>query len=128
MDDQNQNTTNDANQTIADQEKVIKDNLRTVLQVGLTIQMISVIIAFAVKKGKTDFLTKLNQLIVEMSKSLTEEEKKELQSDTNAMIEQKAEEMIKQMGESMSPEELEQAINDLKEIALQPANFSSENA
>jgi microsomal dipeptidase-like Zn-dependent dipeptidase len=94
-----------------------KENLKAVLQVGLTIQMVTVIVAFAIKTGKTDFLTKLNEIILEMSKSLTDEEKKELQQDTDSMIAQKADELVKNMGDTMSPEELESAINDLKEIA-----------
>lgn len=109
----NQNTQNDG----SDEKTIAKENLKAILQVGLTIQMVSVIVAFAIKKGKTDFLTKLNELILEMSKTLSDDEKKELQTDTDTMIAQKADEMIKNMGENMSPEELEQAISELKDIA-----------
>lgn len=116
MDDQN---TNDTTQPQNNDAKIAKENLKAILQVGLTIQMVSVIVAFAIKKGKTDFLTKLNELILEMSKTLSEDEKKELQTDTDTMIAQKADEMIKNMGENMSPEELEQAISELKDIAQQ---------
>lgn len=109
-----------------DQNKMAKENLKAVLQVGLTIQMISVVIAFAIKKGKTDFLTKLNQIILEMSNALTEEEKKELQEDTDTMIAQKADEMIKLMGENMSPEEIVQAISELKDIIVQQAGMANQ--
>lgn len=129
MDDSslNANTNLDIDQQSEnDQNKMAKENLKAVLQVGLTIQMISVVIAFAIKKGKTDFLTKLNQIILEMSNALTEEEKKELQEDTDTMIAQKADEMIKLMGENMSPEEIVQAISELKDIIVQQAGMANQ--
>ncbi len=78
--------------------------------------MISVIAAFAIKKGKEDFLKKLNDLLLEFNTSLSEAEKKELQEDTNRMIEIKAEELVTSLGEELSPEELDQVVDEMKNL------------
>lgn len=97
-----------------------KENLKAVLQVGLTVQMVSVIVAFAIKKGKEDFLKKLNTVLLEFNQGLSEEEKKELTEDTNRMIDTKAEELVESLGETLSPEELDEAINEMKQLAKEP--------
>ncbi len=110
----------DANGTVdqsTDEVKQARETLKAALQVGLTVQMVSVVCAFAIKKGKEDFLKKLNDLILELHGTLSEEEKKELQEDTNAMMEQKAEELVTSLGEELSPEELEQVVGEIKSLA-----------
>lgn len=96
---------------------VARENLKAVLQIGLTVQMVSVIVAFAIKKGKEDFLKKLNGLLLEFNGGLSVDEKKELQEDTNRMIETKAEELVESLGETLSEDELKQAVDEMKQIA-----------
>lgn len=112
MDDTNKTT-----QTSTDEVAQARETLKAALQVGLTVQMVSVVAAFAIKKGKEDFLKKLNSLILELNNSLTDDEKKELQSDTNAMMEQKAEELVTSLGQELSPEELDTVIQEIKDLA-----------
>jgi hypothetical protein len=100
-----------------DEVSQARETLKAALQVGLTVQMVSVVSTFAIKKGKEDFLKKLNDLILELHNSLNEEEKKELQEDTNAMMEQKAEELVTSLGEELSPEELDTVVKEIKDLA-----------
>lgn len=108
MDEQNQN--NQQNQD----EQMARENLKAVLQVGMTVQMVSVAVTFAIKKGKEDFLRKLNDLLKEMTESLSEEEKKELREDTDVMIQTKAQELVASLGKDLEGEELEKALEELK--------------
>jgi flagellin-specific chaperone FliS len=100
-----------------DEVSAARETLKAALQVGLTVQMVSVVATFAIKKGKEDFLKKLNDLILELHNSLSDEEKKELQDDTNAMMEQKAEELVTSLGEELSPEELDTVVKEIKDLA-----------
>jgi len=99
-----------------------RENLKAALQVGLTVQMISVVVTFAIKKGKEDFLKKLNDLVLELHSGLTDDEKKELQEDTNIMMDQKAEELVESLGEQLSPEELETVVKEIKDLAQSETN------
>ncbi len=118
-------TSVDANTTQDDtQLESAREDLQAVLQVGLTVQMVSVIVAFAIKKGKEDFLKKLNDLLLEFNQGLTEDEKKELSEDTNQMIETKAEDLVESLGEQLSEEELKAAIEEMKQIAQQPTTVA----
>lgn len=105
----------------ADEVSEARENLKAVLQVGLTVQMVSVVVAFAIKKGKEDFLKKLNDLILELNGTLSEEEKKELQENTNRMIEIKAEELVESLGVTLSEEELKYAVDEMKNLAQETA-------
>jgi hypothetical protein len=96
-----------------------REDLKAVLQIGLTVQMISVITTFAIKNGKEDFLKKLNELLLEFNTGLSDDEKKALQEDTNKMIETKSEELVESLGESLSEEELKSAVDEMKNIAQQ---------
>lgn len=118
MDNNNQNLpTSNQDSVSTSPANTERENLKAVLQVGLTIQMISVAIAFAMKKGKEDFLKKLNDLLLELNNGLSDEEKKELGEDTNRMIDQKAQELVTSLGEQLSEEELKAAIEEMKNIA-----------
>jgi hypothetical protein len=115
MDDKNTaQTTSTTDEVVA-----ARETLKAALQVGLTVQMVSVVATFAIKKGKEDFLKKLNELILELHNTLSEEEKKELKSDTDAMMEQKAEELVTSLGEELSPEELDAVVKEIKDLAQQ---------
>lgn len=94
-----------------------KKDLKAVLEVGITVQVVSTIITFCIKKGNTDFLTKLNELIAELNKTFTDEEKEELKRDTDAAIDQKAEEFLTELGAELSEEELDEVVSELKSIA-----------
>lgn len=100
-----------------DEVRDARETLKAALQIGLTVQMVSVVTAFAIKTGKEDFLKKLNDLILELHGTLDEEEKRQLQDDTNAMMEQKAEELVTSLGEDLSSEELEQVVGEIKNLA-----------
>lgn len=106
------------NQNTNDNFQDAKEKLKAVLQFGLTTSLISVMIAFAIRKQKMDFISNLNKIILEMQNSLTEEEKKELQNETDALISQKAEEMIKLVNENMDPEDVAYVISELKKDFL----------
>ena len=94
-----------------------KKDLKAVLEVGVTVQAISTIVAFCIKKGKTDFLTKLNGLIEELNKTLTDEEKEELRKDMDAAMDQKAEEFLTELGTELNEEELDKVVSELKTIS-----------
>jgi|SRR6185369_4981034 len=111
---------NDTNDNKQDNDVTqARETLKAALQVGLTVQMVSVVATFAIKKGKGDFLKKLNDLILELHNSLSDEEKNELKSDTDAMMEQKAEELVTSLGEELSPEELDTVVKEIKDLAQQ---------
>jgi hypothetical protein len=116
----NDNSVQDTSDSNSDESTKAREDLKAVLQVGLTVQMISVIAAFAIKKGKEDFLKKLNDLLLEFNTSLSEDEKKELKDDTDKMIETKAEELVESLGENLSEDELKTAIDEMKNLAQMP--------
>lgn len=119
--DDNSNTMNTPAQT-PDENKEARENLKAVLEVGIAVQTIGVTITYAMKKGKEDFLKKLNDLLVEFQNGLSEDEKKELGEDVNTMIDQKADELIKSLGEELTEEELEAAITEIKEATKEQAS------
>lgn len=95
-----------------------KEKLKLVLQFSLTLDLISVMIAFAIRKQKLGFVANLNKIILEMQNSLTEEERKELQKETDTLISQKAEEMVKLVNKNMDPEDIAYVISELKKDFL----------
>lgn len=99
-----------------------RENLKAVLEVGIAVQTIAVIVTFAIKKNKEEFLRKVNDLFVEFQKSLTEEEMKELGEDINMMIDQKAGEIAKSMGEELTEEELNAALTEIRKATEVQAN------
>lgn len=111
------NTQSDESSVTSQSTEQSREQLKAILQVGLTIQMISVVIAFAMKKGSEDFLRKLNDLLLEYNTHLSPEDKKELADDTNRMIDQKAQELVESLGEQLSPEDLQSVIDEMKHIA-----------
>lgn len=106
------------NQNTNDSFQDAKEKLKVVLQFSLTLDLISVMIAFAIRKQKLDFVANLNKIILEMQNSLTEEERKELQNETDTLISQKAEEMVKLVNKNMDPEDIAYVISELKKDFL----------
>jgi flagellin-specific chaperone FliS len=98
-----------------------KKNLKAVLEVGVTVQAISTIVAFCIRTGKTEFLTKLNKSIAELNKTLTDEEKQDLRKDMDAAMDQKAKEFLTELGAELSEEELDKIVSELKSLASNQA-------
>lgn len=92
-----------------------KANLKAILEIGLTIQTFGAILAFAVKRGKRDFLIELNKLTISLTKSLSEEEKTELRKDIETMLQQKAKEFLTVTGQEIGPDKLDEVVDILKE-------------
>ena len=102
-----------------DQQTSDTADLKSVLELGLTLQTILAIIAFGVKKNNEDFLKKLNSLLVEFQSSLTDDEKKELKADVDRMMDQKAEEFLTQVGLEAGEEGIDKAVEEVKKLATQ---------
>ena len=91
-----------------------KKNLLAVVELGLAMQSMGVVVGFAVKKNRQDFLQKLNELVKSFLDSLTDEEGKELGGELKAMMEQKAVEFLSGLRGKMSEEEVEKVVAELK--------------
>jgi hypothetical protein len=96
-----------------------QNNLKSVLELGLTLQTVLAIIAFGAKNGKEEFLKKLNDLLVEFQGSLNDDEKKELKADVDRMMDQKAEEFLTQVGLEAGEEGIDKAVEEIKKAAIQ---------
>ncbi len=100
-------------ETVPDGE-VTKDDLKKILQFGLTVQAMAAVWVFAVRKNKTDFVTEINAKMENFVNSLSEEEKQELDGDLKNMVEQKTEEFMSGLSQKLTPEQVEEVVKTLK--------------
>lgn len=91
--------------------------LKSITELGLFIQTINVLIIFCLKHDKKEILEKLKDLLLAFNESLSEEEKKEYQEDVEKMIKEKADRLADELVSSLTPEEADQVIGQLKTIA-----------
>lgn len=96
---------------LADQE--LKD-LKNLLEIGLAVESLSVIMAFCLKKEKTDTINKIKKLVTEFQESLTEPEKKELAEDMESMMRAKTEQIFSNLESTLTPEELNELLTSLQ--------------
>jgi DNA-binding MarR family transcriptional regulator len=96
-----------------------KEKLKAVINIGISMQLISTVIAFAAKNNKTDFLEKLNELIKSFVEGLSDEEKKKLQEDINLMLESKAGEFANELGKKLDPQQKNEAVKTLQSLYKQ---------
>ncbi|MBN1263139.1 MAG: hypothetical protein JW991_02160 [Candidatus Pacebacteria bacterium] len=89
---------------------------RDILDFGLTLQTISVVIAFAAEKNKTDFLRGLKELIASFHQVLNDKEKKELAGRLDEMMKTKADEFLTELEENCQPDEVNQIVDELKKV------------
>jgi hypothetical protein len=89
------------------------EELKGVLGLGFSYQVISAVIGFAMRKNKTDFIEKLGVLMKDFQDSLSEEEKKELQEDISITLDKKSDEILDEMQEKMSDEEIDKVLGSL---------------
>ena len=97
-----------------------REDLKAVLEVGLTVTTIGTIVSYWIKKEKNVFLQKLNELIAEFNKTLNDVERRELRDDLDRAIDRKAEELLTELGAELSEEELDQVVSELKLLSQSP--------
>ena len=97
-----------------------REDLKAVLEVGLTVTTIGTIVSYWIKKEKNVFLQKLNELIAEFNKTLNDVERRELRDDLDRAIDRKAEELLTELGAELSEEELDQVVSELKILSQSP--------
>ncbi len=91
-----------------------KQASQAILEVGTRIQVLSVIVGFAIKSQKREFLEELNALVEKFTTELTQEEISELKQDVEEMFKLKGEELAVALGENMEPEEVKRTLEELK--------------
>jgi len=96
------------------EETKAKEELRSVLRAGVVVQTISAIVTFALQYGKSDFLKKLNELLLDFQKNLPEDEKSKLKEMVKTAISERSAEFLLKLGTELNENELEQALKLLQ--------------
>ncbi len=94
-----------------DQE--IKDNLKKVISLGLSLETISATIAYGIKNNKSSFVENLSKLLKEFKDSLSDDEKKDLEEDIAMSASKKTDELLDKLEEELSDEEIEEMLDSL---------------
>jgi hypothetical protein len=96
------------------------NDLGQVVEVGLRLQAVLVVLALAIKLGKTELLTDVNAAVEKFVAGLSEPEKEELKKDMNAMMDQKADQFVDELSKTLKPEEVDKVIADLGGVTQSP--------
>jgi hypothetical protein len=90
---------------------------KAIINLGMSLNLFTLVVGFALKRQKKDFLKKLKELLDSFVESLGDKEKKELQLEMRAMMRQKAREFLGELKKGASEKEIDRIMAWLKDEA-----------
>src|SRR4030042_6711325 len=97
--------------------------LRTLFELGISVESLSVVAAFCLKHDRHETLKKLHQLVKEFNSSLTSNEKQELENDMKVLIEARMADVARELKTSLTDEEISDFVEELKSVTPTPTTL-----
>jgi GTP1/Obg family GTP-binding protein len=90
--------------------------LKSLFELGISVESISIVVAFCLKHDRQETLHKFRKLLEEFNSSLSAADKQELENDLKMFIDAKMADVARELKTSLTQEEINDFLKELKQI------------